>query len=294
MINLKQIRSLLTVVQVGSVNGAAESLCLAPSSISAQLRELSSTLGVDLFESSGRKLVLSASGQQLLPKFNELLQLNDEVLSFAESLKSEPSGELRLYAPSSMCIYRLPRLIEAMQVTAPAVELHLQHDPFDYVQALNARSIEGAVVVTASPAPEFNHMQISSEEVIYVTHPADHIKRKLSLSQLAQRAIITTEPGCSYRVAAENHFKENSQHLSPRQSFSNVEVIRRCLLSRMGTGLLPRCVVEEDLDQGRLKEQRVTGTPYRFNSAVIWPKSAQASPRLNALLQVIEENRPAT
>jgi DNA-binding transcriptional LysR family regulator len=290
MINLKQIRSLIAVVQAGSVNGAADELCLAPSSVSAQLRELSSTLGVNLFESSGRGLVLSASGRQLLPKLQELLQLNNELLNFADSLKNEPAGELRLYAPSSMCIYRLPQLIEAMQMSAPAVDLHLQHDPFDYRQAIADRSIEAAVVVTNTPEPQYRHLQISEEEVIFVTHPADYSSRKLAVKDLAKRALITTEPGCSYRVAAEAHFKKHGLRLSPRQNFSNVEVIRRCLLSRMGIGLLPRCVVEEDLQQGHLKIQPVTGTPYRFQSAVIWPENAQPSPRLQALLQVIEQN----
>ena len=291
MINLKQVNSLLTVVEVGSVNAAAETLCLSPSSVSAQLRELSASLGVDLFDSSGRGLVLSASGQQLLPKFQDLLRLNDDVLSYAESLTNEPAGELRLYAPSSMCIYRLPGLIETMQTTAPAVELHLQHDPFDYRQALATRAIEAAVVVIDNPEPDYDSLRIAHEEVIYVAHPSDYSRRKLTLAQLMERSLITTEPGCSYRVAAENHFKQHSLRLLPRQSFSNVEVIRRCLLSRMGLGLLPRCVVEEDIQQGRLKQQAVVNTPYRFSSTIVWPKDSHVSPRLNALLEAVSTGR---
>lgn len=42
----RQIQSLLKVVELGSVNRAAEELYLAPSSISAQLKELSSILGL--------------------------------------------------------------------------------------------------------------------------------------------------------------------------------------------------------------------------------------------------------
>ncbi len=290
MINLKQVKSLLAVVEVGSVNGAAETLCLSPSSVSAQLRELSSTLGVDLFDSAGRGLVLSASGRQLLPKFEDLLRLNNDVLAYADSLGSEPTGELRLYAPSSMCIYRLPRLIETLQSTAPAVELHLQHDPFDYKQALITRAIEAAVVVIDAPEPQFESMRIAEEEVIYVTHPSDYIDEQLTPEQLMNLSLITTEPGCSYRIAAENHFNKNALKLTPRQSFSNVEVIRRCLLSRMGIGLLPQCVVEEDLQKGRLKQQPVSDTPYHFYSTVIWPGKTQPSPRLNAFLQATKVN----
>lgn len=65
----KQIRSLLAVHQYGSISKASEVLHLAPSSISAQLKELSSELGVSLFESNGRNIQLNDMGLSLLPSF---------------------------------------------------------------------------------------------------------------------------------------------------------------------------------------------------------------------------------
>ena len=293
MVNLKQVKSVLAVVEAGSVNRAAEVLCLAPSSVSAQLRELSAGLGVNLFESAGRGLVLSAAGRQLLPKFQHMLVLSDEISAAAQALVSEPAGELRLYAPSSICIYRLPPLIEALQSLAPGIELHLQHDPFDYRQGLAERSIEAAILVMDKSEPGCEQLGVASEEVIYVAHPSLVVAEALTPEQLMQSSLITTEPGCSYRVAADNHFKQQGLRLNPRQSFSNVEVIRRCLLAKMGVGLLPRCVVEEDISDGRLQEQKVTGAPYCFESTVVWPREADISPRLNLFLQVVRDQHTA-
>ncbi|MGB0865686.1 MAG: LysR family transcriptional regulator [Granulosicoccaceae bacterium] len=287
MINLRQVKSVLAVVEAGSVNRAAEVLCLAPSSVSAQLRELSSGLGVNLFDSSGRGLVLSAAGRQLLPKFQQMLALEGEISSTAQALVSEPAGELRLYAPSSMCIYRLPPLIEGLQSLASGIELHLQHDPFDYRQALAERSIEAAILVLDKPEPGCDSQRVAAEEVIYVAHPSLVVAETLTPEQLQRRMLITTEPACSYRMAAEQHFKQQGLKLSPRQCFSNVEVIRRCLLAKMGVGLLPRCVVEEDIAAGRLLQQNVSGAPYCFESTVVWPSEAEISPRLNLFLQVV-------
>lgn len=285
--NLKQVKSLLAVVDAGSVNRAADELCLAPSSVSAQLRELSASLGVGLFEPSGRGLVLSSAGRQLLPGFRQLMSLSDELVHQAQALVSEPAGELRLYAPSSMCIYRLPPLIESLQELAPAVELHLQHDPLDYKEALQQRSIEAAVIVASVPEAGFNEVSIACEDVIYVAHPSMVAPHTLTPEDLSERALITTEPACSYRVAAENHFRQCGLRLSPRQSFSNVEVIRRCLLAKMGIGLLPRCVVSADIEQGRLAEQAVDGAPYVFHSSLIWPEEATPSARLLAFIEVV-------
>lgn len=287
MIKLKHLKSVLAVVESGSVNRAAEGLCLSPSSVSAQLRELSTNLGVNLFESAGRGLVLSTAGRQLLPKFQRMLALSEEISAAAQALVSEPAGELRLYAPSSMCIYRLPPLIEALQSVAPGIELHLQHDPFDYRKALAERAIEAAILVIDKPEPGCETQRINAEEVIYVAHPSHVVAEALTPAQLMQRALITTESGCSYRMAADHHFKQYGLRLSPRQNFSNVEVIRRCLLAKMGIGLLPRCVVDEDLNEGRLAEQAVVGAPYCFESRVVWPSEAEVSPRLQMFLQVV-------
>jgi DNA-binding transcriptional LysR family regulator len=60
----RQVRSVLTVLELGSVNRAAEALYLAPSSVSAQIRELSTELGVNLFEPAGRGIVASSALRQ--------------------------------------------------------------------------------------------------------------------------------------------------------------------------------------------------------------------------------------
>lgn len=289
MMSLRQATSVLAVVEHGGINRAADVLCLAPSSVSAQLRELSAALGVTLFEPAGRGLVLSAAGQQLLPKFRQLIALSADIEAEAHALSSEPCGQLRLYAPSSMCIYRLPPLIQALQRVAPGIELHLQHDPYDYHKGLAERSIDAAIVVIDKPEPHCSHQPLAPEEAIFVAHPELVISGKLTLKKLQLKPLITTESGCSYRVAAEKHFVAAGLRLQPRQSFSNVEVIRRCLLSRLGIGLLPRCVVAEDLARGDLCEQKVHGTPYVFESTVIWPQEAGMTPRLRIFLQQVSE-----
>ena len=156
---------------------------------------------------------------------------------------------------------------------------------------MSDRSIDAAIIVGDKAEPGYAEQVIASEEVIYVAHPDLVVKRRQTPEQLMDRALITTETGCSYRVAAETHFKQSGLRLSPRQSFSNVEVIRRCLLAKMGVGLLPRCVVSEDISTGRLQEQKVKGAPYQFRSTVIWPEQSDISAKLNTFLQVVRKQQ---
>ncbi|WP_245923154.1 LysR family transcriptional regulator [Leucothrix arctica] len=171
-----QVRSLLAVADLGSVRLAAKSLHRAPSSISAQIKELSLELGIDLFEPVGRRIVLSAAGKQLLPSFRQFNLLVNDITQEAQSIAYEPKGELKLFAPSSMCIYRLPKLIEALQPAAPQIEVLLTHEPFDYVRALQHGEIDAAIIMETEESEQWHYHYINDEDVIYVCHPRSYQK----------------------------------------------------------------------------------------------------------------------
>lgn len=291
----RQIRSVLAVHQHGSIQKAARLLHLAPSSISAQLKELSHELGVDLFVSVGRNIILSDVGRSLLPSMQTFVaqeeSIREQALQACESL----SGSLTLFAPSSMCIYRLPGLIEEMQLIAPNLEVLLTHEPFDYEQALLDGDIDAAIIIpeadtaTDNPALKpWRYQRLYQEDVIYVCHPKRVQKRSMTVEELTQHPIISTEPACTYRRRAEQHFGQTGHSFEPRQSFSNVEVVKRCLLTNMGIGLLPRCVVDAELQSGQLMEQTVEGTPYPFASYLIALPHSSGSARLTALWQIAQ------
>ncbi|MCZ2720809.1 LysR family transcriptional regulator [Marinomonas sp. 15G1-11] len=288
--NQKQIRSLLTIVELGSIAKSANKLCLAPSTISQQIKELSQELGVELFQPAGRGIQLTDTGNKLLPSFRQFQQLAEDIKAEAQSSHTEAHGTLRIFAPSSMCIYRLPLIIDRLQASSPNIEVILIHEPYDYQSALRHREIDAAITVSETIDSEWHNLALYKEEVLYVTHPNRHKKESLSLSELQKEVLITTEAECTYRLAAETHFSNEKIQLRPRQTFSNVEVIKRCLLTNMGIGLLPKCVIQEELNLELLKHQKVSGTPYPFHSYLIYPKNRSISSKLNAFIDAAQQS----
>jgi len=293
--NTRQVRSLLAVVQHGSINKAAQHLHLASSSISSQLKELNNELGVELFKPKGRNIVLSDIGQSLLPNFQTFCAQETHIKQLAQDASNRLSGSITLFAPSSMCIYRLPKLIQKLQQHAPNLEVLLVHEPYDYETALAQGDIDAAILVSdrsnidQSIAPYWHYQTLYDEDVIYVAHPKQHTNRVLSLEELNTKSLITTEPECTYRIHAEKHFQKKGLALFTRQNFSNVEVIKRCVLGKMGIGLLPRCAVNEELQQLQLLEQQVEDLPYVFQSLLIYPKHSHLSEKLQAFLHVLKQ-----
>jgi DNA-binding transcriptional LysR family regulator len=62
---LPQLLALDTVIRLGSARRAAEVLCVAPPTLSGQLRKLGEQLGVRLFETHGRRRVPTEAARTL-------------------------------------------------------------------------------------------------------------------------------------------------------------------------------------------------------------------------------------
>ena len=78
-LNFKHLRYFWAVAANGSIARAADILHLTPQTISGQLRELEEQLDVQLFEKSGRNLVLTDSGRMVFSYADEMFRLGYEL-----------------------------------------------------------------------------------------------------------------------------------------------------------------------------------------------------------------------
>lgn len=78
-----------TVAGVGSIARACERLQLSQPTISAQLRALERSLGIDLFRREGRSLILTDAGQIVFRYADEIFGLGREMV---DTLRSRPTG----------------------------------------------------------------------------------------------------------------------------------------------------------------------------------------------------------
>jgi len=80
-LNFKHLRYFWMVAKTGSIARAAMQLHLTPQSISGQLSEFSSTLGVELFRRTGRNLELTDAGRRILSYAEDIFTTGDELLA---------------------------------------------------------------------------------------------------------------------------------------------------------------------------------------------------------------------
>ena len=78
---LRNLRAFCAAARQGSFKFAADELCLTPSAVSHQMKELEAALGLRLFERKTRSLELTTAGLRLLEEVEPLLEALDSALA---------------------------------------------------------------------------------------------------------------------------------------------------------------------------------------------------------------------
>jgi len=96
--DLRHLKTFVTVVEQGTVSKAALHLHTAQPALSRQIGELQKELGLKLFDRIGRRLVLTADGEQLLDTCRNALRQVSSLSEQAQLLRAEDTGTLRVAA----------------------------------------------------------------------------------------------------------------------------------------------------------------------------------------------------
>jgi len=100
--DLKQLRYFVAIAERGGFGAAANTLNIAQSALSRQIKELEHELGGALFERGARGVSATESGKVLLARGRWLLGVVDDIKAEVKTENREPSGIVRVGAPSSL------------------------------------------------------------------------------------------------------------------------------------------------------------------------------------------------
>lgn len=95
-LSLRQLQVFEAVARLGGYTRAAESLHLTQPTVSMQLKKLSDTIGLPLFDQAGKKLYLSDAGRTLYQACVEVSDSLERLEMQISDMKGLKQGRLRL------------------------------------------------------------------------------------------------------------------------------------------------------------------------------------------------------
>jgi DNA-binding transcriptional LysR family regulator len=125
---LRHLRYFAAVVDAGGVSKAALRLRMTQPALGRQVRDLERELGVRLFDRIGRRVQLTAEGEDLLRRARALLTDADSLVERGHALTRGTTGVLRVGATPQTLESLLVPFMPRFRRSHPGVEVHFVED----------------------------------------------------------------------------------------------------------------------------------------------------------------------
>src|SRR5579871_12704 len=110
-LKLKDLRYLVAVAEQKHFGRAAASCFVSQPTLSAQLKKLEQSLGVQLIERAPRRVALTEAGQGIAARARRILETTEELVTLARTHRDPLAGNLRVALLPTIGPYLLPHVV---------------------------------------------------------------------------------------------------------------------------------------------------------------------------------------
>lgn len=169
---LAQLRTFVTVAEQKHFVAAAGKLGISQPSLSQALAALETGLGIQLIERSTRRVIVTPTGEQLLPFAKATLEAADAFVSQARGAFGVLSGPLNIGIIPTIAPYILPTLLKLIAEEYPELEPRIVENQTDnLLQRLRDGQIDVAILATPTGVSGVTDMPLYDEAFAIVTTP---------------------------------------------------------------------------------------------------------------------------
>lgn len=118
-------RALLVTAEEGSFSAAARALGVAQPTLGRQVAALEEDLGLALFERVGNRLVLTATGLDLVDQVRAMNEAATQFSLIAAGQARTIDGLVRIAASEAVSAYLLPPIVAELRARQPGIEVEL-------------------------------------------------------------------------------------------------------------------------------------------------------------------------
>lgn len=195
---LSQLRTFVTIAENRHFGTAAAKLGISQPSLSQALSALETGLCMQLIERSTRKVIVTSTGQDLLPYAKATLDAADAFLARSRGAHGPLHGALTIGVIPTVAPYILPYLLGLMQETYPDLEPRIIEDQTArLLHMLREGTLDVAIIATPAEAVGISERTLYHEKFVVVV-PEGHPyagRNDLKLDALNELDLLLLEDG---------------------------------------------------------------------------------------------------
>ncbi|NNF80141.1 MAG: LysR family transcriptional regulator [Rhizobiales bacterium] len=236
--NSTQRRSFHASAELGGFTAAAKALRISQPTITAQVRELETLYGVELFARRGRNVVLTSVGEELYEMTKRIAHLEGEAKEFLQAHGGLQAGHLNLAAVGP---FHATDVLVALKTQYPEIQVSVQlGNSQRTLERLLEFTADVAMIAHFEDDPRVEMVPFSQHRVIVFVH-ADHpwfSRKSVRMKDLEGQDFVLREQGSTTRLAFETALGEAGITINPVVEIGSREAVWKAVEQGIGIGVV--------------------------------------------------------
>ncbi|MGD1702248.1 LysR substrate-binding domain-containing protein [Dapis sp. BLCC M229] len=288
---LHQLRVFQTVASHGSFTKAAEELFITQPTVSSQMKQLTQTVGMPLFEQIGKQLHLTDVGRELLATCQKVFEQLDRFEMIVADIKGTKQGRLRL-AVVTTAKYFVPRILGHFCQKYPKVDVALEVTNHQNITRRMLENQDDLYILSQPPedVPVCSEALMNNPLVLVANknHPLAG-KKNIPIKRIRDEAFIMREQGSGTRQAVQQLFAKHKIYVNVRLELNSNEAIKQAIAGGLGISVLSEHTLYRESSELELTTLDVQGFPIQRQWYVSYLDGKQLSVIAQAFLEYIQE-----
>lgn len=281
--DLEALADFNAVASHGGFSQASRVTGRPKASLSRRVRQLEESLGLRLIERGARTLRLTEEGAALHEQTSALLDRIDDIQQALIGSSGLPHGRLRINAPVLFAQRGLGRIAARYAAAYPDVQLEITADD-RFIDPL-AEGYDLVIRANPHPATELAGRCFLRDELIVAAHPSFG---RPDADEGAVPAVILlgTPEGAPWSITCDGRSRTVQTRASLR--LSSMTMVHDAVLDGAGIAMMPRSLVQADLDAGRLLDWG-SAVGRAIEVWALYPPHRHVSRKVSAFIRMLTE-----
>jgi DNA-binding transcriptional LysR family regulator len=279
--NLEQIKTFLTVYQLGSFQKASEQLFLPQPTVSHRIHQLEKSVGKKLIirRKTGNQLTLE--GKAFYPYALQILQVLEQGQIAVNKAAKQEEVRLEIGSTNSLSNVFLSDILKSFIDHFPQTTIKVNSfSTSEIIHAIRMGTFHLGLSRYSIEDNELTFRLINSEHTYFIVshkHPwAGHTS--ITLEEVAHHPLIVYQEGKHYRESIEFAFKKMDLTYQVKCEMNNIDLIKQMVDGSYAATLFAPSYMGNELSNGTLVKIPIENNPFPMRQTFLVYKKDKLSP----------------
>jgi LysR family transcriptional regulator, regulator for metE and metH len=290
---IKYLRLVKNIVELGSMAKSKDKLCLTQSALSHQLKEAEQQAGTALFVRSNKRLIPTPAGELVYNTALEVLTTIEKLETNMQKFATGRKGVIRLTTACYTNYSWLPNLIKRFSSLHPNVEIKIIPEYInEAIPRLKSHDLDAVITTKPELCNSIQFFELLNDELVAIVAPGHEWEKKkyVTSSDFQGKNLIIFSKPMETVVVYNKVLKPNGTEPLHIYEVPMSEAMVEMVISDMGVAVIPYWIAQPYILAGKIVPVRVTAKGL-FRSLGIALREKESYPAYyKTLIEYLKEN----